>query len=129
MTYAELDPADMTLEQLSATWTPQPEQDARLSCYSTRGANAGKSPKYKKSAPEVYPVYCQIRGKRSNPAILKPTAEDRAYWDAHPVKWITNGTPDADTVNLVADLNFQPFAPTTPRILSVTFPTLAAIAA
>lgn len=78
MTYADIDPAEMTLEQLAATWTDSdPTDGGRLACYATRGANAGPSPKYRKSAPEVYGY--------SVAELLKPTAADRAYWNAHPV--------------------------------------------
>lgn len=77
MTYAELDPADMTLEQLAATWTADPEQDARLACYSTRGANEGKSPKYRATAPEVYGyTFAQL---------CKPTREDALLLAERPI--------------------------------------------
>lgn len=84
MTHADIDPAEMTLEQLAATWTDadpesclMPNGTRRTFNYSTRGANAGPSPKYRKSAPEVY--------GSTVAELLKPTAADRAYWDAHPV--------------------------------------------
>jgi len=108
----DVDPADMTLEELAATWkgetdpesapylqangTPvTPEQFARDDRmaragfflrdgvvrrpfnYSTRGANAGPSPKYRKSAPEVYPAtFAQL---------CKPTKEDAAQLAARPI--------------------------------------------